>query len=1274
MWTTESTKEMTRDRTAEDPSRFRPGPRYRVIRLVPNSRSTEFVVEDLGDGGRRRMLRVVPDRPEIRSAAEAARRVTHDRLIGLHRIESAEDGRPMLVLDVVEGETVAARIRRLGAMHEEQVLRLMTAVARGLDRAHSMGVVHGALRTESIVIDEDGEAVLSGLAVDAALDQSVATAPDDRLDDDVVAFARIIVDMLDGVSSSEPDSGRHTPASSAVSDDPLRSDLNQTLRRAAERVLDAANPRIPRTCGEFLLDVTAGMRARSGAESVPSVRPNSSPVGEDGRFSTPVALLTLESAIADLVPRRPRLRLADHTAIRTAWEKGEHFLSSGSVYKQLQRWEAAGQALEMARAEFESAFALDRRLLASRDRHGRLAKVEASLSRPDHPDACERHASVERMLHPDTGDWWLAWEDGRIDDADRILDEVASILSAGRHRDREIESALRLRARWTSVAAACPERILDQRFAAEIHDHRAAGVRAGEAFDRGRFAVAGGCWSGRLDRFEEVLAEEAAAHDAAVESRQRWEDARSRVPKSRSISRELRESLEGMDTEFDRVERDVFGVGDFDEASRVWTAAASSVGGLVAEDVERFSRVETARESYESIRASIPSRRTCTRLAEDFAAVGRQAQAAAAFREAGDFEEAATAWSEAGVELRRLLTADAAHHRDAMLACERLGRRLEMLPARSLDRSVRADVERARQRYRVMLDWRSSGRFVEVVEAVERTLESIERALGLDSRLHQAAVDAGNQAAAVLLEEPVDVPVEVYARMQSAQVEIDAIALQARQAFDLGEYADCSDEWQRVVDLKRRFDDDLVKERDRHLRQQQRRALMAGTTIVVILLLAGVLGLAAIGYGRLSFQQSRVSSLIDPNRSDLPTYALARRDAILADIGEAMKSPVGLLSAVLGVEEFRDRITQLERVITTDWYPGWESHELMLASLGEIDDLPVPLQARVDDLRNELAALRDGWNAGNVPPAKIEDESMGTRLVEMLALVQTARRLLEDLDEYSEHGQRGVEATAGLPEIKARWEAFNRELASGRDAWQEIGDQSSSEAVEERVRALNRVAIELWGERNRVNARSARDAFVGIWESPNFASIRRAMLDGRRNDVSRLDLQAREAFQRENHAAAERAWKEAKALAEQAEIEHRPAVNDFEKARAAWDERSFPTDTQRTDNAFKAHFNEAENRESEGLDAANAGNFEFAARKFGSALARWNKGLETIDVEVGHRWQVAEDESLPGEQRLADLEWLVRILPAGSDDQRRAIELREELSAEPPSTRRGGDL
>ena len=73
-----------------------------------------------------------------------------DRLRRRHR-----DGRPYLVTELVDGETLRDRIGR-GVMSPARACDVAAAIARGLAAAHAKGVVHRDLKPENVMITRDG--------------------------------------------------------------------------------------------------------------------------------------------------------------------------------------------------------------------------------------------------------------------------------------------------------------------------------------------------------------------------------------------------------------------------------------------------------------------------------------------------------------------------------------------------------------------------------------------------------------------------------------------------------------------------------------------------------------------------------------------------------------------------------------------------------------------------------------------------------------------------------------------------------------------------------------------------------------------------------------------------------------------------------------------------------------------------------------------------------------------------------------------------------------
>ena len=71
-----------------------------------------------------------------------------------------EDGTPFLVMELLRGESLAARINRLGPIPLPETVTIVDQCGRALARAHSLGIVHRDIKPENVYlahsVDDDG--------------------------------------------------------------------------------------------------------------------------------------------------------------------------------------------------------------------------------------------------------------------------------------------------------------------------------------------------------------------------------------------------------------------------------------------------------------------------------------------------------------------------------------------------------------------------------------------------------------------------------------------------------------------------------------------------------------------------------------------------------------------------------------------------------------------------------------------------------------------------------------------------------------------------------------------------------------------------------------------------------------------------------------------------------------------------------------------------------------------------------------------------------------
>ncbi|MFO0683146.1 MAG: serine/threonine-protein kinase [Sandaracinus sp.] len=153
--------------------------RYRVVRRIGAGGAGVVLEVDDNELGTRVALKLVRGDAwdaaavaSLKREIQLARRVTHPNVcrtfdLGTH-VDAAGIRRPFLTMELVEGETLAARLRRDGRLSLDETLRIGRGIAAALDAAHAVGVVHRDLGARNVLLSGERVVVSDfGLALDA---------------------------------------------------------------------------------------------------------------------------------------------------------------------------------------------------------------------------------------------------------------------------------------------------------------------------------------------------------------------------------------------------------------------------------------------------------------------------------------------------------------------------------------------------------------------------------------------------------------------------------------------------------------------------------------------------------------------------------------------------------------------------------------------------------------------------------------------------------------------------------------------------------------------------------------------------------------------------------------------------------------------------------------------------------------------------------------------------------------------------------------------------
>ena len=98
----------------------------------------------------------MPDRlARFEREARAVAALNHPNILALHDIGN-DSGIAYVVMELLEGETLRARLRAAGRLSPMKAINYATQIARGLAAAHERGIVHRDLKPENLFVTTDG--------------------------------------------------------------------------------------------------------------------------------------------------------------------------------------------------------------------------------------------------------------------------------------------------------------------------------------------------------------------------------------------------------------------------------------------------------------------------------------------------------------------------------------------------------------------------------------------------------------------------------------------------------------------------------------------------------------------------------------------------------------------------------------------------------------------------------------------------------------------------------------------------------------------------------------------------------------------------------------------------------------------------------------------------------------------------------------------------------------------------------------------------------------
>jgi len=117
-------------------------------------------------------------RARFHREARAVSAVESAHIVQIFDTGETDSGEPFLVMELLQGEDLATRLKRLGRMGVPQAVSIASQVLRGLRRAHAAGVVHRDLKPQNVFLVDGDDGRVHAKIVDFGLSKMLGAEAD----------------------------------------------------------------------------------------------------------------------------------------------------------------------------------------------------------------------------------------------------------------------------------------------------------------------------------------------------------------------------------------------------------------------------------------------------------------------------------------------------------------------------------------------------------------------------------------------------------------------------------------------------------------------------------------------------------------------------------------------------------------------------------------------------------------------------------------------------------------------------------------------------------------------------------------------------------------------------------------------------------------------------------------------------------------------------------------------------------------------------------------
>lgn len=118
----------------------------------------------------------MPDTARAEREARLSASVRHPSVVAVYDVADDEDGREWLVMELVEGRSLAELIRESGPIPEQRLTPLVRDIVDGLAAAHTAGIVHRDVKPSNVLLTPEGLPKLTDFGVARTITDTALTS------------------------------------------------------------------------------------------------------------------------------------------------------------------------------------------------------------------------------------------------------------------------------------------------------------------------------------------------------------------------------------------------------------------------------------------------------------------------------------------------------------------------------------------------------------------------------------------------------------------------------------------------------------------------------------------------------------------------------------------------------------------------------------------------------------------------------------------------------------------------------------------------------------------------------------------------------------------------------------------------------------------------------------------------------------------------------------------------------------------------------------------